>query len=246
MSQAGFEVRSAGSSQGLAPVLLWYRGMVIAHILGTIFQDYFFERKSMEQSYRNPIMDHCPHRVSGRGPVIFPKLTGAELSWFALYVQVNHEKEVVKRLQQKSFDCYLPLMESWSRRQDRRKKVQLPLFPGYVFVHTILDNYTNVNILKTPGSVCVLRNSEGALPIPEYQIDNLKTMLGSPFPLASHSYLKEGDWVRVVRGALEGCVGILLRQNPRRGRLVVSVDIIQRSVSIELNVEDVEPVGAPA
>lgn len=199
----------------------------------------------MEHSYRNPIPEQCPHGVPGRGPIIFPKLSGAELSWFALYVQVNHEKDVLKRLQQKSFDCYLPLMEGWSRRLDRRKKIQLPLFPGYVFVHTVLDNYTNVNILKTPGSVCVLRNSEGPLPIPEYQIENLRTMLDAPFPLATHSYLKEGDWVRVVRGALEGCVGILLRQNPKRGRLVVSLDIIQRSVSVELDVEDVEPVAGP-
>jgi transcription antitermination factor NusG len=196
----------------------------------------------MEHSYRSPISDHGPCRIPGRGPIFYPKLTGAELSWFALYVQVNHEKEVLKRLQQKSFDCYLPLMECWSRRQDRRKKVQLPLFPGYIFVHTVLDNYTNVNILKTPGSVCVLRSSEGPLPIPDVQIESLKTMLGSTLPLTPHSYLKEGDWVRVVRGSLEGCVGILLRQNPRKGRLVVSIDIIQRSVSVELNVEDVEPV----
>ena len=196
----------------------------------------------MEQSHSGSISDHGSCHLPGRGPIIFPKLSGAELAWFALYVQVNHEKEVLKRLQQKSFDCYLPLMECWSRRQDRRKKVQLPLFPGYVFVHTVLDNYTNVNILKTPGSVCVLRNSEGPLPIPDHQIESLKTMLGSSVPLTPHAYLKEGDRVRVVRGSLEGCMGILVRQNPRRGRLVVSIDIIQRSVSVELNVEDVEPV----
>ena len=199
----------------------------------------------MEPSHRSLVSDRASCSVPGRGPVIFPKLSGAELCWFALYVQVNHEKEVLKRLEQKSFECYLPLMECWSRRQDRRKKVQLPLFPGYVFVHTVLDNYTNVNILKTPGSVCVLRNSEGPLPIPDFQIENLKTMLGSSVSLTPHSYLKEGDWVRVVRGSLEGCMGILIRQNPRRGRLVVSIDIIQRSVSVELNVEDVEPVKNP-
>lgn len=199
----------------------------------------------MEESYRNEIQDRPPQLVTRGGPVIFPTISGMDPAWFALYVQVNHEKEVSKRLQQKLIESYLPLMECWSRRLDRRKKVHLPLFPGYVFFHTVLDNYTNVNVLKTPGAVCVLRNSEGPLPIPDFQIENLKTMLGSSLPLSPHSYLKEGDWVRVTRGALEGCVGILLRQNPRKGRLVVSVDIIQRSVSVELNVEDVQPVGAP-
>jgi transcription termination/antitermination protein NusG len=177
-----------------------------------------------------------------RGPVFFPTLSGANSAWFALYVQVNHEKEVSKRLDQKSVESFLPLLESWSKRQDRRKKVHLPLFPGYVFVHTILDNYTNVHILKTPGAVSVLRNSEGALPIPDFQIENLKKMLYSPETLCPHPYLKEGDWVQVIHGPLAGCVGILLRQNRKKGRLVVSVDIIQQSVSIELNMEDIEPV----
>ena len=196
---------------------------------------------------RNDMLN-CGEPVGGislttatRGPIIFPKLTGADPSWFALYVQVNHEKEVAKRLTQKSVQCYLPLMEGWSKRQDRRKRVHLPIFPGYVFFHTILDNYTNVQILKTAGTVSILRNSEGPLPIPSYQIENLQTMLSSSEPIGLHPYLKEGDWVMVVRGPLTGCSGILVRQNPKRGRLVVSLDIIQQSVSVELDMEDVEP-----
>lgn len=179
------------------------------------------------------------------GPILFPKLTGAEQCWFALYVQVNHEKEVKKRLDQKSFDCFLPLIECWSKRQDRRKRIHTPLFPGYVFVHTVLDNYTNVNILKTPGAVNILKNSEGPLPIPQFQIDNLQTVLQALTPLSPHPYMKEGDWVQVVRGPLAGCMGILLRQNPKKGRLVVSVDIIHKSVSIELDTEDVERIASP-
>jgi len=174
------------------------------------------------------------------GPILYTSLAGDERAWFALYVQVNHEKEVSKRLETKSIDCFLPLLKTWSKRKDRRKKIAVPLFPGYVFVHTVLDNYTNVDILKTPGAVALLRNSEGPLPIPDYQIENLQTMLQAERVLSPHAYLKEGDWVRVVRGPFAGCVGILLRQNPKKGRLVVSVDIIQRSVSVELDVEDVE------
>ncbi len=163
-------------------------------------------------------------------------------SWYALYVQVNHEKEVIKRLEQKDVSCFLPLMEAWSKRRDRRKKIQLPMFPGYVFVNVILDSSANLTIVKTPGALSLLHNSEGPLSIPSYQIVNLKTLIVSAQSLQIHSYLKEGDWVRVMRGPLAGCVGILKRTDPKRGRLVVSVDIIKQSVSVELDLEDVEPV----
>ncbi|MDR3567554.1 MAG: UpxY family transcription antiterminator [Syntrophobacteraceae bacterium] len=162
--------------------------------------------------------------------------------WYALYVQVNHEKEVTKRLEQKEVFCFLPLLETWSKRRDRRKKIQLPMFPGYVFVNVHLDSSANLTMVKTPGALSLLHNSDGPLSIPSYQIENLRTLILSAQPLQVHSYLKEGDWVRVVRGPLSGCAGILMRTDPKRGRLVVSVDIIKQSVSVELDLEDVEPV----
>jgi transcriptional antiterminator NusG len=162
--------------------------------------------------------------------------------WYALYVQVNHEKEVTKRLEQKEISCFLPLLETWSKRRDRRKRIQLPMFPGYVFVHVHLDSSANLTLVKTPGALRLLHNSEGPLSIPRYQVENLKTLILSAQPLELHSYLKEGDLVRVVRGPLTGCVGMLKRTDPKRGRLVVSVDIIKQSVSVELDLEDVEAV----
>ena len=146
----------------------------------------------------------------------------------------------MKRLEQKEVNCFLPLMETWSKRLDRRKKIHLPFFPGYVFVHVLLDNYVNLTIVKTPGALNLLRNSEGPLSIPSYQIENLQTMINSTQPLKIHPYLKEGEWVQVVRGPLAGCIGILNRMDPKRGRLIVSVDIIKKSVSVELDLEDVE------
>ncbi len=168
-----------------------------------------------------------------------------EESWFALYVQVNHEREVTKRLEQKEINAFLPLFERWSKRRDRRKRVSVPLFPGYLFIRTVLDNPTHVHILKTPGALTLIGNSEGPLAIPSYQIESLQTMLHSPQPIQLNPYLKEGDWVHVLRGPLAGCMGILLRQNPKKGRLIVSVDIICRSVSVELDMEDVEPIAPP-
>ncbi len=189
---------------------------------------------------------------SDNNRIILPKEAGqlldteqCEKEWYALYVQVNHEKEVVKRLEQKEVSCFLPLMESWSKRLDRRKKVHLPLFPGYLFVHVHLDSYVNLEIVKTPGALNLLRNSEGPLSIPSYQVENLQTMINSTQPLNIHAYLKEGEWVQVMRGPLAGCIGIINRVDPKRGRLIVSVDIIKKSVSVELDLEDVEPAAPP-
>lgn len=177
--------------------------------------------------------------------LLSPEEATLEESWFALYVQVNHEREVTKRLEQKEINAFLPLMERWSKRRDRRKRVSVPLFPGYLFIRTVLDNPTHVHILKTPGALTLIGNSEGPVAIPPYQIESLQTLLHSPQPIQLNPYLKEGDWVHVIRGPLTGCTGILLRQNPKKGRLIVSVDIICRSVSVELDMEDVEPVAPP-
>ena len=171
--------------------------------------------------------------------------TPPDKEWYALYVQVNHEKEVVKRLELKEVDCFLPLMETWSKRRDRRKKIQLPMFPGYVFVHTLLDSNVHLIVVKTPGALTLLHNSQGPLSIPSYQIENLRTMVNAIRPIEIHPYLRQGDWVHVVRGPLAGCIGILNRVDPHKGRLIVSVDIIKKSVSVELDLEDVEPTLPP-
>ncbi|MGO8942705.1 MAG: transcription termination/antitermination protein NusG [Syntrophobacteraceae bacterium] len=171
--------------------------------------------------------------------------TPPDKEWYALYVQVNHEKEVAKRLEQKEVGCFLPLMETWSKRRDRRKKIQLPMFPGYVFVHVLLDSYVQLTVVKTPGALSLLHNSQGPLSIPPYQVENLRTIVNSIQPLEIHPYLRQGDWVHVVRGPLAGCIGILDRLDPKKGRLIVSVDIIKKSVSVELDLEDVEPAIAP-
>ncbi len=165
--------------------------------------------------------------------------------WYAVYVQVNHERELLKRLEQKELGCFLPLMETWSKRRDRRKKIQLPMFPGYVFVNVVLDSSAHLTIVKTPGALSLLHNSEGPLSIPSYQIENLRTVINSIQPLEIHPYLRQGDWVQVVRGPLAGCIGILNRVDPQKGRLIVSVDIIKKSVSVELDLEDVEPTLPP-
>lgn len=164
-------------------------------------------------------------------------------TWYAIYAQVRHESKVYSRLLGKSFECLLPQIERWSRRQDRRKKIQVPIFPGYLFVRTALDNYEQVRILQTPGVVRIVRNQDGPLPVPDSQMNSLITLLGNDRVLTSHPYLVEGMRVRIVNGPLYGCEGILVQRKNEKTRLVVAIDIIQQAVSVELSEEDVEPVS---
>lgn len=164
-------------------------------------------------------------------------------TWYAIYAQVRHEGKVYSRLQAKSIECLLPQMEQWSRRRDRRKRIQVPIFPGYLFVRTVLDNYEQVRILQTPGVVRIVRNQDGPLPVPDSQMNSLLTLLGNDRVLTSHPYLAEGMRVRIATGPLYGCEGILLRRKNEKTRLVVAIDIIQQAVAVELSEEDVEPVS---
>jgi len=180
--------------------------------------------------------------VAGEALVVIsrPKI---EPAWYAVYAQVRHEGRVHSRLLAKSFECLFPQMERWSRRRDRRKKIQVPIFPGYLFVRSALDNQEHVRILQTPGVVSLVRNKDGPLPVPENQIESLKTLLGSKEALTSYPYLRTGMYVRVVNGPLCGCEGILVRKRTGKSRLVVAIDIIQQAVCVELNEEDVEPIS---
>ena len=164
-------------------------------------------------------------------------------AWYAIYAQVRHESKVHSRLLGKSFECLLPQIERWSRRRDRRKKIQVPIFPGYLFVRSELDNHEQVRILQTPGVVRIVRNQDGPLPVPDSQMNSLITLLGHDRVLTSHPYLAEGMRVRIVNGPLYGCEGILVRRKNEKTRLVVAIDIIQQAVSVELSEEDVEPVS---
>jgi len=164
-------------------------------------------------------------------------------AWYAVYAQIHHEGKVYSRLLAKSFECLLPQMERWSRRRDRRKRIQVPIFPGYLFVRAVLDNYEQVRILQTPGVVRIVSNKDGPLPVPDEQMSSLVSLLDSASVLTVHPYLQEGMRVRIANGPLYGCLGILVRKKNEKARLVVAIDIIQQAVSVELSEEDVEPLS---
>jgi transcription antitermination factor NusG len=138
--------------------------------------------------------------------------------------------------------AFLPKLEVWSRRKDRRKKIQKALFPGYLFIYENLEPRRGLEILKTPGVVKILGNEAGPMPVPEIQIESIKKILDGKSAVSPFPYLKEGQLVRVVDGPLRGCEGFLIKIKEEKDKLVISIDLLQRSVSVEIESASVEPI----
>lgn len=165
-------------------------------------------------------------------------MTQADLHWYAVYTKSRHEKVAAEELWQKSIECFLPLQERLSKWKDRRKAVQFPLFPGYLFVRVAITE-RRLDILKVPSVVRIIGFRGRPEPIPEEQIQGVKTLVFNQMELDPYPYISEGDRVRIVRGPLRGLEGILLEKK-NRFTFVLSIDLIQQSVACEIDAADVE------
>jgi transcriptional antiterminator NusG len=183
------------------------------------------------------------HRSPPRSSCEVNDLGSEDLAlWYCIHTRSRHEEVVFQRLEDKRIDSFLPKLEVWSRRKDRRKKIQKALFPGYIFVHEVLNPLHRLEILKTPGVVKILGNEKGPVAVPEIQIASIQTILGGKSAVSPFPYLKEGQIVRVVEGPLKGCEGFLLKIKEGKEKLVISVDLLQRSVAVEIDGASVEPI----
>lgn len=162
-------------------------------------------------------------------------------AWYCIHTRSRHEDKVFQRLTDKRMQAFYPQMEAWSRRKDRRKKIQKALFAGYLFVHENLTPQRGLEILKTPGVVKILGNEEGPQPIPEVQIESIQKIMNGRAAVSPFPYLKEGQRVRIVDGPLRGCEGFLLKKHEQKEKLVISVDLLQRSLSVEVGGASIEP-----
>jgi transcription antitermination factor NusG len=150
-------------------------------------------------------------------------------AWWALYTRHQHEKAVAEMLVCKGLEVFLPLHDSMRRWKDRQKLLSLPLFPGYVFVRGDLSR--RLQVVTTPGVHMILSRGDQIALVPEDEILAIR-----------RAVLKCGERVRVTRGSLEGVEGILVRKK-NLYRLVLSVDMLARSVGVEVDASDVEPAG---
>jgi transcription antitermination factor NusG len=136
---------------------------------------------------------------------------------------------------------FLPLAYRERRWSDRRKEVALPLFPGYLFVHLANLGEFKSTVLRVPGVVDFVGNQSGPLPVSENEIESVRAVLSHGIQCSSCPFLKAGDRVRVVRGVLAGIEGMFVRRGPQC-TVVISIEMIQRSVAVNVSMTDLEPV----
>lgn len=141
-------------------------------------------------------------------------------------------------MESRRVEVFLPLREVLSRWKDRRKLVRLPLFPGYVFVRIALARKHEV--VSVPGSVMLVGFDGTPAPIPDEQVETVRRLCETGLACDPYPYLTEGRRIEVIRGPLMGCAGIVVRKKGRF-RLIVSVDVLQRSVAVEIDSADVRP-----
>jgi transcription termination/antitermination protein NusG len=163
------------------------------------------------------------------------------MSWYAVQTRSRHEKMVAQQLQSQGIITFLPLSTELREWSDRQKLVEFPLFPGYAFVRLAYGPEERLRVLRTDGVVNFVGTAGQGIAIPDKQIEHVQTLLANKVPFESYPFLKAGQRVRIRGGALNGTEGILVRQDTDR-MLVISVELIQRSLSIRLQGYEVEAV----
>ena len=161
-----------------------------------------------------------------------------DAQWFAVWTRSRHEQVVRDQLEQKSIEAFLPTVPRWSRWKDRKKRIDWPLFPGYCFAR--FDSGDSLAVLKCTGVVNIVSVEGRPAPIPEYELDSIRLLVGSDLQYDPCPMIREGMMVEVVHGPLRGVVGRLLRKDAPKARLVLSVDLIGQAVSVEVDAADVK------
>jgi transcription antitermination factor NusG len=167
-----------------------------------------------------------------------PEHTPCEHKWYALTVPYQHERQTEKALQSKGLDTLVPLYRSRRQWSDRMKDVDLPLFAGYVMCQ--FDLTDRIQVLDTPGVAKIVGFGGGPATLEDSEIAAIQRLLASKLPLAPWPYLNPGDRVRVDKGPMRGLEGTLLRTKDGL-RLVIGVELLQRSIAVEVDREAVCP-----
>lgn len=165
--------------------------------------------------------------------------SSSTLCWYATYTHARHEKKIAQQLEERGIEHFLPVYRSVRRWKDRRKELDLVLFPGYVFVR--LSTAERLRVLQLPGVVGFVSFNGQPAAVPGADIEALRNALIQGVRAEHHPYLNVGQRVKVADGPLAGAQGILLRTKTNC-RVVISIDAIMRSVSVEIDEEDVVPL----
>ena len=167
---------------------------------------------------------------------IAPEIPAAKADlgrWYAVQTRARHEKTIAERLREQGVTSFLPLVSEVHRWSDRRKTVELPLFSCYVFVRLAPTHEDRLRVCRTNGVFGIVGNGAEGTPIPDEQIEAVRILLTQQLPWSVHPFLKIGQRVRIRGGSMDGVEGVLLARNGDR-TLIVSVDVIQRSLAVRI------------
>jgi len=170
-------------------------------------------------------------------------ITLPRVNWYVLWTRSHCEQSVSKQLEAKGFHLFLPTIDIWSRRNGVRYRSNVPMFPGYLFLHHAMDKASYIEVCKARGFVKLLGERWDCLAeVPESEIRAIQKVHTARVPTRAHPFLQAGQRVRITQGLLADVEGILLlRSKPNKGLLVVSVDLLQRSVAVEIDCTLVVP-----
>ena len=161
---------------------------------------------------------------------------------YAVYTRSRHEKVVDQSLNESGIETFLPLLKTLSNWKDRRKWVEKPLFPGYLFAKLPPEQLYQVQ--TTRGVAYVLGNGSIPVPVPDEQVEAVRCMVEGPYQAAAWPLLTKGQRVRVIAGALTGVEAFIVdKRGGKTCNLVVTVDLLGRSVAVEIDADCVEPIS---
>ena len=156
--------------------------------------------------------------------------------WYAVHTRSRFEQKVHDSILGKSIEVFLPRIQVMSRRKDRRKKILVPLIPGYVFVRTDLHPEEYLNILKTAGVVRMVGFKGKPVPAMDEEIASLMILDGTDRTVQNRAFMNQGDRVMIMEGPLKGLIGFYLGHRSQSNKVVVSIELLQRS--LEVDIED--------
>jgi len=162
-----------------------------------------------------------------------------EKSWYVLHTRSRFENVVHDGLQKKSLQAFLPKHRVRSKRRDRKVIIQVPLFPGYVFIESHLQVEEYLEIVKTVGVVRIIGNKEGPVPVPRETIQSLKIMVAANSDIYTGRQFKKGDKVMVTNGPFTGVMGIFVRHKGK-DRVIVHLEALGQFAGVDVHKEDIE------
>ena len=161
-------------------------------------------------------------------------MTGEPAKWYAVHTRSRFEQKVYDGILGKSIEVFLPKIQVMSRRKDRVKKILVPLIPGYVFVNTSLEPAEYLNILKTVGVVQLVGFKGKPVPANDDEIQSLMILNGTDRTVQNRTFMKTGDRIRIMEGPLKNLTGFYLRHKGHVGKVVVSIELLNRSMEIDI------------